>query len=437
MPDSGVHCQMFVREKTFLRVLTFRLFSLQDAAQTPLFRIEMNIYARKSHWKWYLAAGAVAIIAISLFYTRYLAQKLADREIQQAEQFAESLRSIAKTNTDTTQYNCDITLHNLIIRQNTTIPVVLFDEGWNIVEYRNLANNSDSLDKAIIRSELADMVRAGADTIEVSAPPYFRNYLVYSHSRLLRMLYWYPFVQLALIGLFILFGYLGFSAARRAEENQVWLGMAKETAHQLGTPITAIIGWVETLKSVNEESPANQEMLDELRTDVTRLELVADRFSKIGAQPELSPLNLYEILEKARDYMRPRTPRRVVLDFPAAADHPPLIVHVNAHLFDWVIENLLRNAIDAMEDGTGVITVQVYEESGYACLDLSDTGKGIPANRFKTVFKPGYSTKKRGWGLGLSLSRRIIVQYHRGKIFVKKSEPGKGSTFTIKLPKRK
>lgn len=396
----------------------------------------MNIYARKSYWKWYLAAGGVAIIAISLLYTRDLAQKLAERESQQAEQFAESLRSIAKTNTDSTQYNCDVTLHNLIIRQNTTIPVVLFDEAWNIVEYRNLRGNSDSLEKSIIREELAGMVAAGADTLEVSAPPYFRNYLVYSHSRLLSLLYWYPYVQLALIAMFIVFGYLGFSAARRAEENQVWLGMAKETAHQLGTPITAIIGWVETLKAANEDSPANQEMLDELRTDVTRLELVADRFSKIGSQPELRPVNLYAELEKCRDYMRPRTPRRVVLDFPPSAEHPPLTAYVNSHLFDWVIENLLRNAIDAMEDGVGSIAVQVYEDADWVCLDLSDTGKGIPASRFKTVFKPGYSTKTRGWGLGLSLSKRIIEQYHKGRIFVKKSEPGKGTTFTIKLPKR-
>ncbi len=393
-----------------------------------------NIYARKSHWKWYLAVGGAVIIAISLFYTRYLAQKLADRENQQAEQFAESLRSIAKTNTDTTQYNCDITLHNLIIRQNTTIPVVLFDDTWTIIEYRNLRDNSDSLDKKIIRQELARMVADGADTIEVSAPPYFRNYLVYSHSRLLNWLNWFPIVQLGLIGLFILFGYIGFSAARRAEENQVWLGMAKETAHQLGTPITAIIGWVETLKAVNEDNPSNQEMLDELRNDVTRLELVADRFSKIGAQPELFSVNLYSELEKCRDYMRLRAPRRVVFDFPSAADHSPLMVRVNSHLFDWVIENLLRNAIDAMEEGSGTITAVVYQEPGFACTDVSDTGKGIPANRFKTVFKPGYSTKTRGWGLGLSLSKRIIEQYHRGKLFVKRSEPGKGTTFTIKLP---
>lgn len=395
-----------------------------------------NIYARKSNWKWYLAVGGVVIVTISLLYTRYLANKLADREHQQAEQFAESLRSIAKTNTDTTQYNCDITLHNLIIRQNTTIPVVLFDDGWNIIEYRNLRDNSDSLDKSIIRQELQRMVTAGADTIEVSAPPYFRNYLVYSHSKLLNWLYWFPIVQLGLIAMFIAFGYLGFSAARRAEENQVWLGMAKETAHQLGTPITAIIGWVETLKSVNEGNSDNLEMLDELRNDVTRLELVADRFSKIGARPELRSVNLYHELEKCRDYMKPRTPRRVVLEFPVAAEHPDIMVQVNSHLFDWVIENLLRNAIDAMEDGSGTITAVVYEEPGFACVDISDTGKGIPAGRFKTVFKPGYSTKTRGWGLGLSLSKRIIEQYHRGKIFVKRSEPGKGTTFTIKLPKK-
>ncbi|TNE58112.1 MAG: HAMP domain-containing histidine kinase, partial [Bacteroidetes bacterium] len=228
--------------------------------------------------------------------------------------------------------------------------------------------------------------------------------------------------------------YLGFSASRRAEENQVWLGMAKETAHQLGTPITAILGWVEALKAANEDNPMNQEMLDELRNDVTRLELVADRFSKIGSQPDLTPVNAYDQLEKCRVYMQRRAPRKVTFDFPDPTAQEPRNIGINPPLFNWVIENLLRNAIDAMEGGIGVITAVVYDEPGQVCFDISDTGKGIPSGKFATIFKPGYSTKTRGWGLGLSLSKRIIEQYHRGKIFVKRSEQGKGTTFTIKLP---
>lgn len=409
------------------------------ALKTPSSAVALanpNIYARKTRWKWYLAAGGVAVIIISLLYTRYLASKLEDREDQQARQFAQAMRDLARSNVDTSQFNtCDLSLHLEIITSNTTIPVVLLDEAWRIIEYQNIGEkDATQLDTNIVRQEMRRMVAAGADTIELSAPPYFKNYLVYSHSRLLSLLQWYPFVQFILIAAFIGFGYLGFSAARRAEENLVWLGMAKETAHQLGTPITAIIGWVEALRGVNEGNENNLLMLDELRTDVSRLELVADRFSKIGAQPELRPVNLYAELEKCRDYMRARAPRRVVFDFPAAAEHEALVVRVNSHLFDWVIENLLRNAIDAMEEGIGQIQVQVYREPGWVCADFTDTGKGIPSGKFKTVFKPGYSTKKRGWGLGLSLSRRIVEQYHKGRIFVRKSELGKGTTFTIKLP---
>lgn len=395
----------------------------------------MDIYARKSQWKWYLAAGGVVIIIISLLYTKYLAERLAERENQQAAQFAEAMRQIARTDVD---LNCDFTLPGRIIEENTTIPVVVLDETNQIELYRNIDDrNLDTMPIQDVRKALERMIEEGADTILVNMPPDIHKTLIYSHSTLLALLNWYPFVQLFLIAVFIAFGYMGFSAARRAEENQVWLGMAKETAHQLGTPITAILGWVEALKAANDDNPMNQEMLDELRNDVTRLELVADRFSKIGSHPELKPVNLYDQLEICRDYMQRRAPRKVTFDFPVPADYEPKIVKINAPLFDWVVENLLRNAIDAMEGGVGVITVQVYEEPGYICFDLSDTGKGIPPNKFKTVFKPGYSTKTRGWGLGLSLSKRIVEQYHKGKIFVKKSEPGKGATFSVRMPKAK
>ncbi len=392
----------------------------------------MDIYSRKSQWKWYLAAGGVAIIIISLLYTKYLADRLVERENQQAQQFAEAMRQIARTDVD---LNCDFTLPGRIIEENTTIPVVVLDESFKIEYYRNIDNrNFDTMPIPMVRKALDQMVAEGADTIIINVPPDIFKTLIYGHSNLLALLEWYPFIQLILIAIFIAFGYLGFSASRKAEENQVWLGMAKETAHQLGTPITAILGWVEALKSANEDNPMNQEMLDELRNDVNRLELVADRFSKIGSQPALKPVNIYEQLDKCRDYMQRRAPRKVTFDFPAPAEQEAKMVGINAPLFDWVVENLLRNAIDAMEGGVGVITVTVYEEPGMVCFDVADTGKGISAGKFSTVFKPGYSTKTRGWGLGLSLSKRIIEQYHRGKIFVKRSEADKGTTFTVKLP---
>ena len=289
------------------------------------------------------------------------------------------------------------------------------------------------LDPVDVEKIRVRMVEEGADTMHINPTEDVHQIVMYSKSRLLMLLEWYPYIQLLLISAFIFLGYMGFSSARRAEQNQVWLGMAKETAHQLGTPITAILGWIETLKAVNEDRPDNQEMLMELGNDVSRLELVADRFSKIGATPELTPVNLYEELEACRAYMQRRAPRRVSFEFPNPSECEPLLTYLNPPLFDWVVENLLRNAIDAMEDGQGTISGIIYQEGNWACIDISDTGKGIPGNKYNTVFKPGYSTKTRGWGLGLSLSRRIIVEYHKGKIFVKKSELGKGTTFTIKL----
>jgi signal transduction histidine kinase len=394
----------------------------------------MDIYRRKSHWKWYLAAAATLIVSVTLAYTYYLAQKLSLREEQQASQFAEAIKQIISSNISAD--SCDLELHRRIIAENTTIPVIMLDEGWNIQEYRNIGDNSiTEMDTTLVRRALNDMVNDWADTIPVVVAPYFTNYLVYSHSYLLRWLKWYPYLQLLLIGAFIAMGYLGFSASRRAEENRVWLGMAKETAHQLGTPITAIMGWLETLKAIHEDDPSSQEMYQELGKDVNRLELVSERFSKIGAAPDLKPENLYETLLRNVQYMQKRSPRKVVYEYPSADTQPPITININAPLFDWVVENLIRNAIDAMEQGQGKITVQVHEEAKWISIDVTDTGKGIPSSKHKTVFKPGYSTKTRGWGLGLSLARRIVVLYHRGKIFVKKSTLGQGATFTIKLPK--
>ena len=211
--------------------------------------------------------------------------------------------------------------------------------------------------------------------------------------------------------------------------------MAKETAHQLGTPITAILGWIEHLKMIHEKDEETQEVLVELNNDIDRLNLVADRFSKIGAIPELKETNIYQEVENMRVYMERRAPRKVEFDFPGI-EHSALNVNINPPLFNWVVENLLRNALDAL-DGKGKISAQIYEEKEFVCIDVSDTGKGIPNSKFKTVFQPGFSTKKRGWGLGLSLAKRIIESYHSGKIFVKNSILNEGTTFTIKLPKSK
>ena len=233
-------------------------------------------------------------------------------------------------------------------------------------------------------------------------------------------------------GFFIALGYYLFNAARRGEQNRVWAGMAKETAHQLGTPISAIIAWIEFLKESNEERPDQLEVIGELRSDVERLELIADRFSKIGATPELEKANVYQLLGDIETYMKRRSPRKVTFDFPDPNQVQDVMV--NQHLFSWVLENLIRNSLDAL-DGQGSISARIHEDVRSIIIDITDTGKGIPSSKHKEVFKPGFSTKKRGWGLGLSLAKRIIQEYHKGKIFVKSSKPNEGTTFTIQLPR--
>jgi signal transduction histidine kinase len=238
-------------------------------------------------------------------------------------------------------------------------------------------------------------------------------------------------VQGLLVGLYIALGYFLFSSSRRAEQNRVWAGMAKETAHQLGTPISAILGWIEYLKEAYADQREHLDVLNELTKDVDRLELVADRFSKIGSDPVLQQANIYNELTEVKEYLQRRSPRKVSFDF-----RPPgieITAMINKHLFAWVIENLIRNSLDAM-DGKGLISCKLYKQNNYVCIDISDTGQGIPANKFKSVFKPGYSTKKRGWGLGLSLAKRIIEDYHKGKIYVKASKPFEETTFAIILP---
>lgn len=395
----------------------------------------MDIYTRKSYWKWYLAAGGTLIVILSLVYTRYLGEQLAAREKQQVEQYLEAQRTLASSSGDPYQsFYCDISFQLKVVQSNTTVPILLVNERGGIDGYTNVGEDeNDSISTEALQRVYERLVAENADTIHVPVGNDLQI-VMYGKSQLLKYLEWYPFVQLFLIAVFIGFGYAGFSASRRVEQNKVWLGMAKETAHQLGTPITAILGWIETLKAVNEDRPDNQEMLEELRNDVTRLELVADRFSKIGATPELTPVNLYEQLDACRAYMQRRAPRKTTFHFPDPETETPLKVYLNPPLFDWVIENLLRNAIDAMENGEGSITVTVYQDNRWACIDVADTGKGIPSGKHHTVFKPGYSTKTRGWGLGLSLARRIMVEYHEGKIFVKRSEIGQGTTFTVKLP---
>jgi signal transduction histidine kinase len=388
----------------------------------------MDIYTRKSRWKWSLAIAGVVIVLISMLYTNYLTGQLAEEERKKVTHWLMALESVSRPISNDC-LNCgDFTLQTEILKANTTIPVILVSETGSIVDAFNFGAARDS-NIVFLEEEVDRMIADGIVPVEG-----FAQKVYYQQSSLLTMLEFFPIIQLLLIGAFIIAGYLAFSTARRAEQNQVWVGMAKETAHQLGTPIFAIVGWIEHLKSIRADDEEIKEVVSELSNDVLRLELIADRFSKIGSKPELQRIDVFEELEKCRVYMEKRAPRKVSFDFPSLGSHPPLYIEINPPLFDWVVENLLRNALDAME-GKGQISAHVYEEAEQVVIDISDTGKGIPANRFRKVFQPGFTTKKRGWGLGLSLAKRIIESYHTGKIYVKKSDPGVATTFTIEMRK--
>jgi two-component sensor histidine kinase len=386
----------------------------------------MDIYLKKSRWKLYLALLGLAIVVVSMLYTSNLARRLAVVEQNNARFWVMAQQDINDMDDEMSLY-CDVTLQQEILTSNSTIPVLIVNEQGGIDDAVNWGGGLDT-NFTYLQSQLEKLRNEGVEPIQS-----FGVQLYFGESRILRQLRFFPVVQFMLFGAFILFGYIGFNAARRAEQNRVWVGLAKETAHQLGTPITAIVGWIEHLKMAREGDEEVNDILQELNNDVSRLELIADRFSKIGSMPELKEVNLYTELDACREYMEKRAPRKVAFHFPAA-DEGEARVAVNPPLFAWVIENLLRNALDAME-GKGEISARVYEDGRHVCVDISDTGKGIPSGKFKTVFQPGYTTKKRGWGLGLSLAKRIVEQYHRGRIFVKHSEENKGTTFTISLPK--
>lgn len=386
----------------------------------------MDIFAHKSRWKLSLLLMGIAIVGLSVGYTRFLADRLSVVEQNNARFWVMAQQDINDIDDETSLY-CDLTLQQEILTSNTTIPVLIVNEQGGIDDAINWGDGQDT-NFAYLRGQLDRMVKNGVEPIQS-----FGVQLYFGESRVLQQLRFFPMVQIMLIFVFVTLGYLGFNSARRAEQNRVWVGMAKETAHQLGTPVSAIVGWIEHLRAAKEGDEEVGDILDELQNDVGRLELIADRFSKIGSMPELRSVNVYTELHACREYMQKRAPRKVIFDFPAL-DEGSLQVFINAPLFDWVIENLLRNALDAME-GKGTITAKVYEQNRYVCIDIADTGKGIPSGKYKTVFQPGYTTKKRGWGLGLSLAKRIIEEYHKGKIFVKSSEEQRGTTFTIALPK--
>jgi signal transduction histidine kinase len=384
-------------------------------------------------WKWLLALLGTVILIITLLYSNFLARKLKENEEKNIYIFKEALKEINNLQFSDDledadeiyeQLNMNIALFDTIIR-SFPLPIILEDEN-GVLEGQNFSEKENT-DQIFLKSKKMEFLQSGQEAISgLSGQIYYFN------SPLLRYIKLFPIVQTLLVTLFIGLGYFLFSTSRRAEQNRVWAGMAKETAHQLGTPISAILGWLEYLREKYKDSPEDLDIVQELHKDVDRLELVADRFSKIGSEPVLERSDIYAELDDVRAYIERRAPRKVSFDF--KKPEAPVYAMINKHLFAWVIENLMRNSLDAM-DGKGKISCEISTTEDHIWIDLSDTGYGIPSNKFQSVFKPGYSTKKRGWGLGLSLAKRIIEEYHRGKIFVKGSKPYEQTTFTIRLKK--
>lgn len=383
----------------------------------------MDFYSRKNLWKFFLLVCAVLIGVVTLLYTEGFLQDLRQEEIKKVNQWASAMHEVQRADEKT-----NITLATQIIQDNTTIPVILVDAEDNILVTKNLDLPRQKREE-FLQERLAEMKTSG-DSIELSVMEggYIKVY--YETSLLLQQLRLYPVILLVVIGLFVFIAYFAFSGARKAEQNQVWNGLAKETAHQIGTPLSSLMGWVELLRLQN----IDPQVVLEMEKDVKRLETITNRFSKIGSQPALKETDILISTRKAVDYLRTRSPKKITVE--CHLPYEPIQVMLNQPLFEWVIENLIRNAIDAIS-GEGRIDVFVDTADQWVQIDVKDTGKGIPTNMLKTIFRPGYSTKKRGWGLGLSLARRIIEQYHQGKIFVAETVPDGGTTFRIMLPQIK
>lgn len=382
----------------------------------------MNIYKKKSRWKFFLFLCAAAIGIGSLWYTNNLVKKLANEERKKVELWAKATSLIPKT--DIKGESLDFLFS--VVQFNETVPVILVDKDTNILMYRNLDTAKVS-NPAYLQQKLEDMMEDNPP-IEIEYMPHKMQYLFYSRSIILNKLIYYPFIQLAVILLFILVAYFAFSSSRKAEQNQVWVGLSKETAHQLGTPISSLLAWLEILKQKEKDSiPAH-----ELEKDILRLSKITDRFSKIGSQPVLSVNNLNTIVGSTVNYLRSRSSDKI--SFAVVANNENIEVPVNPPLFEWVIENVCKNAMDAIE-GEGKIQIALNDDPDLVTINITDNGKGVPKSQYKTIFKPGYTTKARGWGLGLSLTKRIVEEYHKGRIFVAESEVNKGTTIRILLKK--
>jgi signal transduction histidine kinase len=396
----------------------------------------LDLYSKRSNLKWVVLSVSVFIGLGSIWYTNILVDKIKIREKKLIEQYANAIEYLAN---DQKSDNYNFVLDE-IINANTTVPIIITDEfGIPTDVYRNLpeADNAESpkLRNRILRRELELMKEENEyriltlrnkDTDEI----YGYQYLYYKNSILLTQLKYYPVAQLSIIAIFGLIAFMAFNYSKTAEQNRVWVGLAKETAHQLGTPLSSLMAWVEYFKT--DDDFKNKDIVQELEKDVERLEMITSRFSNIGSEPSLKSTNLYDIIEETVGYLKRRVSSKVSFEI-NSFPNKNIYAEINGPLFKWVIENLIKNAVDAMA-GSGKLTIKLLRANeGQAIIDISDTGKGIPSSKIGKVFQPGFTTKKRGWGLGLTLVKRIVENYHKGKIFVKYSEVNIGTTFRILL----
>ncbi|RPD46118.1 histidine kinase [Hymenobacter sediminis] len=392
--------------------------------------LPIPIYDQKSRIKLIIVGVALLIGAATVIYTNLLVQQLSEREQKQIDLYAKTQRYLINTEEES---NVSF-LYDEIIEANTTIPVIWADDSGYPLDAQNLPvpkGLSETARVTFLQQEMLKMKEQHTPiVIEIGGG--VRNFIYYKESSLLTQLRYYPLVQLAIIGCLAVIAYFAFSYSRRAEQNRVWVGLAKETAHQLGTPLSSLVGWQAYLRE--SERFRGEPIVEELGKDIRRLEIITERFSNIGSVPVLNDENIYRVTTNAISYLQSRVSRKV--SFEVKTDLPlDTPAQINIPLFDWVIENICKNAVDAM-DGRGSITIHLrrpVRNKGQIAIDITDTGKGIPKTKLESVFLPGYTTKKRGWGLGLALAKRIIENYHRGRLFVKWSEVGRGTTFRILL----
>ena len=377
--------------------------------------------------KIFLVVAAILIAVASLIVSRSLTRDLSEQEKSKMQVWAEAMKSLSAADENT-----DLSLVLKVLDENHTIPVVVLDNEGVVTEFRNIEIKArNAKDSLLYVTSQGQQMKASGQVIRIALSKNHKDYIdvCYDESLMLKRIAIYPYVQLGVVMLFVIVAIFALLTSKRAEQNKVWVGLSKETAHQLGTPISSLMAWTTILRETYPED----ELLPEMDKDVKRLQLIADRFSKIGSIPEPVPSSLNDVLRHVVDYMDRRTSKKIEMRTELPADD--VIINLNASLFEWVIENLCKNAVDAMGGKLGSITLRLEETDKRAIVEVSDTGKGIKKKDIRNVFRPGFTTKDRGWGLGLSLAKRIVEEYHHGKIYVKNSEVGKGTTFRIELRK--